>query len=89
MNTNPNVPDISAILYLILGIANLSVGDYLPGIAWTSLSVSQYVVERVGSWPTNMLRFDRPVVILAWITYLIFAILILYYLGNLLYRAFR
>jgi hypothetical protein len=89
MNANPNVPDITAILYLIIGISNLSVGDYVPGIAWISLSVSQFVIQRIGSWPTNMLRFDRPVVILAWITYLTFAVLILYHVSRLLQSAFR
>jgi hypothetical protein len=89
MNTNANIPDITAILYLILGISNLTMGNYVPGIAWTSLSLSQFLIQRIGSWPSNMLRFDRPVVILAWITYMIFAVLILYYFGNLLYRAFR
>lgn len=89
MNTNPNVPDITAILYLILGISNLSTGDYLPGIAWTSLCVSQFLIQRIGSWPSNMLRFDRPEVILAWFTYLIFAVLILYHVSKLLHGAFR
>jgi hypothetical protein len=88
MNINPSVIDISLILYLILGISNLFMGNYIPGIAWTSLSVSQYIIQRIGSWPTNMMRFDRPVVLLAWITYLIFAVLILYYFGNMLYKAF-
>ena len=89
MNTNPNVPDITAILYLILGISNLSTGDYLPGIAWTSLCVSQFLIQRIGSWPSNMLRFDLPEVILAWFTYLIFAVLILYHVSKLLHGAFR
>ena len=86
---NSNLFDITAILYLILGISNLSTGNYLAGIAWTSLSVSQFIIQRIGSWPSNMLRFDRPEVVLAWITYLIFAVLILYYVSKLLHSAFR
>jgi hypothetical protein len=90
MNTNQsNLFDITAILYLILGISNLSIGDYLAGIAWTSLSVSQFLIQRIGAWPSNMLRFDRPEVILAWITYMIFAVLIIYHVGKLLHSAFR
>lgn len=80
---NSNYPDITAILYLILGISNLIAREYTAGVAWTSLSVSQFLVQRIGSWPTNMFRWERPEVILAWITYLIFAFLIFYYLGNL------
>ena len=90
MNSNhSNLFDITAILYLILGISNLSTGNYLAGIAWTSLSVSQFMIQRIGSWPSNMLRFDRPEVIFAWVTYLIFAVLILYYVSKLLHSTFR
>lgn len=86
---NSNPPDITGFLYLILGISNLSIGDYFAGIAWTSLSVSQFIIQRIGSWPSNMLRWDRPEVILAWFTYLLFGVLILYHVGRLLQNAFR
>lgn len=86
---NSNPPDITAWLYLILGISNLSVGEYLAGIAWISLSVSQFLIQRIGSWPSNMFRWDRPEVILAWLTYLLFGVLILYYVSRLLQSAFR
>lgn len=83
---NSNLPDLAAILYLLLGISNLIAGEYIAGVAWTSLSVSQFIVQKIGSWPSNMFRLERPEVILAWITYLVFAFLILYYLVDLFAR---
>lgn len=83
-HNNANLPELAVILYLLLGISNLIAGEYLAGVAWTSLSISQYLVQNIGSWSSNMFRLERPEVIIAWITYLVFAFLIFYYLVNLL-----
>lgn len=85
-HNNSNLPELAAILYLLLGISYLIAGEYLAGVAWTSLSISQFLVQNIGSWSSNMFRLERPKVIIAWITYLVFAFLIFYYLVNLLTR---
>lgn len=82
-HNNSNLPDLAAILYLLLGISNLIAGEYIAGVAWISLSVSQFIVQKIGSWPSNMFRLERPEVILAWITYLVFTFLIFYHLVDL------
>lgn len=87
MLNNSNIPDLAGILYLLLGISNLTAGEYLAGVAWTSLSVSQFLVQKIGSWPSNMFRFERLEVVLAWITYLLFASLILHHLVNLITKS--
>ncbi|MBW4617107.1 MAG: hypothetical protein KME21_28460 [Desmonostoc vinosum HA7617-LM4] len=83
---NSHLTDITAILYLVLGVSHLVAREYLAGIAWISLSISQLLVQNIGSWSSNMFRLDRPGVILAWITYLVFAFLILHYVINLVTR---
>ena len=85
---NYSPPEISAFIYLALGIGNLLARDYVAGIAWTSLSISQFIIQRIGSWPSNMFRLDRPEVIFAWMTYLVFAVLILYHVTKLVQGAF-
>ncbi|MEB3179150.1 MAG: hypothetical protein VKL59_09000 [Nostocaceae cyanobacterium] len=82
-----NLTEVTGIFYLILGIANLIGGEYIPGVAWTSLSISQFIVQTIGDWSSNMFRLERPEVIFAWVTYLIFAFLILYYVLNLLIKS--
>jgi hypothetical protein len=84
---NSNLPELTVIFYLILGISNLIGGEYIAGFAWISLSISQFIVQKIGSWPSNMFRLERPEVILAWVTYLIFAFLIFYYLINLVTKS--
>lgn len=80
--------DITFIIYLILGASNLVVGHYVAGVAWLSLTISQLIVQRIANWPANMFDFNQPGVVFAWITYVIFAFLILYHVADFVFSAF-
>lgn len=75
-NNRLNTIDITIPLFIIMGITQIAIGNYVAAGIWLIIALGQFVVPRVGV--ANLNQLHRPEVIFVWLMVAIFTCLVIY-----------
>lgn len=68
--------DITIPLFIIMGITQIVIGNYVAAGIWLIIGLGQFVVPRVGS--ANLNQLHRPEVIFVWLMVAVLSCLVVY-----------
>ncbi|QIR37109.1 hypothetical protein HCG51_10455 [Tolypothrix sp. PCC 7910] len=71
-----NALDITIPLFIIMGISQVIVGNYVAAGIWLIIALGQFVVPRVGV--NNLNQLHRPEVLFVWLMIITFTCLVIY-----------
>ncbi|QKQ72711.1 hypothetical protein [Nostoc sp. TCL240-02] len=75
-NNLSNPLDITIPLFVIMGISQIVLGNYVAAGIWLIIALGEFVVPRIGV--NNLNQLHRPEVLFVWVMVATFIILVIY-----------
>lgn len=76
LNNRLNPIDITIPLFIVMGITQIVLGNYVAAGIWLIIALGQFLVPRIGV--ANLTQWHRPEVIFVWLMVVVFTCLVVY-----------